>query len=221
MQQELAHRLDEATLDALLALGHQRTAAAGDVLLHEGEQADRVVVLVDGRVKVSAATRAGSTAVLGFRGPGALLGEQAALDDRPRSATVTAIEPVEYVAIAASEFRRHLRANADVALALIALLSARLRDSDRKRAEHVAGDTSARVAARIVELADQYGVPEGAAVRIELPLTQPELAGWSGASLEAVAKALRTLRTAGWLETGRRAIVVRDLPALRRLSGEP
>jgi hypothetical protein len=42
VQPELAHRIDQPTLDALLALGHRRSAAAGDVLLHEGEAADRV-----------------------------------------------------------------------------------------------------------------------------------------------------------------------------------
>jgi CRP-like cAMP-binding protein len=216
---EIADELGEREWAGLLALGHARTAAPGDVLLLEHEEADRVIVLVSGRVKVTVSTPTGAGAVLGFRGPGSLLGEQAALDGRPRGATVTAIEPVDYVSIAASAFRHHLRSNADVALALISLLSARLRDADRKRAEHLAGDTSARVAARLVELADQYGVPAGEGVRIELPLSQGELAGWSGSSLEAVAKALRTLRSAGWLETGRREITLRDVEALRRLGG--
>jgi CRP/FNR family cyclic AMP-dependent transcriptional regulator len=52
-------------------------------------------------------------------------------------------------------------------------------------------------------------------VRITLPITQEELAGWTGASLESTAKALRTLRSLGWIATGRRAIEVHDLAALR------
>lgn len=53
-------------------------------------------------------------------------------------------------------------------------------------------------------------------VRITLALTQEELASWVGASREAVSKALRTLRARGWIETGRRSVIVHDLPALRR-----
>src|SRR4051812_3503041 len=119
---EFASELGEPERRSLLALGHARTADAGEVLLSEGEAADRVLVLVAGRVKVTSATRTGVDAVLGFRGPGALLGDLAAFDDRPRSATVTAIEPVEYVSVAASTFRRHLRENADIAIALIVYL---------------------------------------------------------------------------------------------------
>ena len=50
------------------------------------------------------------------------------------------------------------------------------------------------------------------------PLSQEELAGWAGASREAVVKALRQLRNRGWIETGRREIRVLDLPALVRRS---
>ena len=41
------------------------------------------------------------------------------------------------------------------------------------------------------------------------------LAGWTGSSLESTAKALRQLRTLGWITTGRRALEVHDLQALR------
>lgn len=215
----LAGRLDDAARAALFELGRTRTAQSGDVLLSEHASDDQVILLTSGRVKVTVATPAGHTAVLGFRGPGALLGEQATFDARPRSATVTAIEPVEYLAIAASDFRRSLRESPDMAIALIAHLSHRLRDADRKRAEHLAGDTTVRVAARLVELAEQYGEADRSGVRIALPLTQGELAGWSGSSLEAVAKALRSLRDAGWVETRRREVVLSDLDALRRLAG--
>jgi CRP-like cAMP-binding protein len=99
---------------------------------------------------------------------------------------------------------------------MLATLSNRLRESDRKLAEYAAADTLGRVSARLVELCEMQGELEGAgAVQITLPITQEELAGWTGASIEATAKALRALRSLGWVKTGRRAIEVHDLPALR------
>ena len=76
-------------------------------------------------------------------------------------------------------------------------------------------DIAARVAGRLVELADRFGeaVPDG--VRISVPLSQDELAGWVGASREAVAKALRVLRDRGLVTTGRRTMTVLDLDGLR------
>ena len=76
-------------------------------------------------------------------------------------------------------------------------------------------DTLGRVSARLVELCDVHGEPEGSSVRVTLPITQDELAGWTGASLESTAKALRSLRSLGWISTRRRAIEVHDLAALR------
>jgi CRP-like cAMP-binding protein len=188
-------------------------------VLSQGQVADKVVVLVEGRVKVIASRSSGDEALLAFRGPGALLGEQALLDGSPRAATVVAVEPVEYLVVAASTFRAFIERQPGVAFALLALLSVRLRDSDHRLAQFAGADTLARVCARLVELCEQHGEPgDNGVVTITLPLTQEELASWTGASLEATAKALRTLRGLGWIETGRRSIAVHDLDAMRARS---
>ncbi|GAA3308369.1 hypothetical protein GCM10020219_009520 [Nonomuraea dietziae] len=72
------------------------------------------------------------------------------------------------------------------------------------------------MATRLVELAERYGEQTSTGLRVALPLSQDELAGWTGASREAVSKALRTLRDRGLIETGRRRVVVHDLDGLRR-----
>ena len=77
---------------------------------------------------------------------------------------------------------------------------------------------SSRVSRRLVELTAEHGREADDGVTITLPLTQEELAGWTGASREAVAKSLRTLRDLGWIGTGRRSIQVRDSDALRRFA---
>jgi CRP-like cAMP-binding protein len=52
-------------------------------------------------------------------------------------------------------------------------------------------------------------------VRIDVAITQEDLAAWTGASREAVIRALRTLRELGWIETRRRGITLLDVEALR------
>ncbi len=97
-------------------------------------------------------------------------------------------------------------------------LVGKLRDADRKRIEFGAHDTTGRVAARLVEMAERFGEPTPDGVRIALPFSQDELAGWIGASREAVSKALGVLRSAGAIRTSRMSVIVRDLDALRRRS---
>jgi CRP-like cAMP-binding protein len=200
----------------LATIGRRVRADRGEVLLARGEAGDHVLVLESGRVKVVVPTAGGGEAVLTFRGPGSLLGDQALVDEAPRSANVVAVEPVEALAIASSVFRAYVGRRPGVALAMLAMLSSRLRESDRRLAEFAAADTLGRVCGRLIELCETQGDhrPEGP-VRITLPITQEELAGWTGSSLEATAKALRQLRALGWIVTGRRAIEVHDLAALR------
>jgi CRP/FNR family transcriptional regulator, cyclic AMP receptor protein len=212
---EFLGRLGEEERRELEQLGRRSTADRPEVLIAHGDPADRVIVIVEGRVKVSIPTPAGD-AVLTFRGPGALVGEQALIEDLPRSANVIAVEPVELLVIAASSFRGYLNRRPSVALAMLASLSSRLRASDRRVAEFAAADTLGRISARLVELCDTHGeLGEEGTVRVTLPITQDELAGWTGSSLESTAKALRSLRSLGWISTRRRAIEVHDLAALR------
>jgi len=144
-----------------------------------------------------------------------LLGELSAIDGGPRSATVTALEPVGLLAIASTEFERLLLDHPRIAFVLMRELTRRLRDADRKRIEFGAFDTTGRVAARLVELADRFGQQTDEGLRIDLPLSQDELAGWTGSSREAVTKALRTLRAQGWIRTGRLRVIITDMDALR------
>src|SRR5213078_3098981 len=120
--------LDADQIEALHDRGVGRRFRKGQAIFHEGGSSDRVVILLSGRVKVSTVTEDGKEIVLAFRGPGDMLGELSAIDGEPRSATVEAIEPVEALAVAASDFRSFLLAHPEVALLLLRMLSRRLRD---------------------------------------------------------------------------------------------
>ncbi|MFC4536271.1 Crp/Fnr family transcriptional regulator [Sphaerisporangium dianthi] len=203
---------DEA--DDLCAAGRKRRWDRGATVMSEGDTSDWVLVLTSGRVKVSSYTAGGTEVVLAIRGPGALLGDMSSISGEPRSGTVTALEAIEGVVV--RDFSGFLHDHGRVAVLLLEMVVSRLRDSDRKRVEYGAFDTTGRVATRLVELAERFGEPTNGGVRVALPLSQDELAGWTGASREAVSKALRSLRDRGLIETGRRRVIVYDLEGLRK-----
>jgi CRP-like cAMP-binding protein len=196
--------------------GQRRSYRAGSTLFHEGDASDWVILIDRGRVKVTCATAEGREVVLAVRVPGELIGELSAIDGHPRSATGTAIDPVGARVIAANDFRDFLGAHPSAALALLTLVSARLRVSDRRNVEFVALDSVGRVAQRLLELGEQFGVRSAdGSVRIDVPITQDELAGWTGSSREAVGKALQALRNRGWITTGRRSVTIIDVEGVR------
>lgn len=211
--------LDEAQAAELHARGARRRLPGGATLFVEGDLSQRVAVLLEGYVKVNYATRDGAEVLLALRGPGDLVGELSALDGEPRSATVTAVGPVELLIVDAAVFRRFLESHPRVLLGLLTVISRRLRDADQKRIEFASQDTLGRVAARLVELADQFGEVGSEGVTVQLPMTQEELGSWVGSSREAAAKALRRLRERGLVRTGRMTITIPDLEALCRQAG--
>jgi CRP-like cAMP-binding protein len=202
-------------LDTAFAGGRRQRLRTGATLFEEGDVSNKVVLLLGGRVKVSTMSEDGRETVLGFRGAGDVLGELSAIDGEPHLATVTVVEPGEALVLTQDGFRAALRADPDLAMAQLRSVVGRLRDADHKRAEFVALDVVGRVAQRLVELAATYGTPVDGGIRIDLAMSQRELAGWVGASREAANKALAQLERAGLVATVDRHLVVRDLEGLR------
>jgi CRP-like cAMP-binding protein len=206
--------------EALFAAGARRRYRRGSTLFLEGDRGDHVVVILEGRVRVSVAGADGRDLVVALRGPGDVLGELAAIDPtEPRSASAHAIEPVLVHVLSSDDFERFLERTPRAAVALLRTLTRRLRDAARTQMEYGSFATVSRVARRIEELVQLHGESTPDGVVIGVPLTQEELAGWVGASRESVARALRQLRAQGVISTGRRRLVVHDSAALARYAG--
>jgi CRP/FNR family transcriptional regulator, cyclic AMP receptor protein len=207
-------QLSAAERNTLFAHQRKRHFNRSATLINAGTMSNAVAVILEGRIKLSYFTDEGHEVVLAIRGPGDLVGDLSALDGKPHSATATALEPVEAMIVPAPDFTEFLLEHPHSALTLLRMLSFRLRDADEKRIEFSAYDSVGRVARRLVEMADRFGDPQDQGLRITLPLSQEELAGWTGSSREAVSKALQTLRSRGLIETERRAVTILDLPGL-------
>ncbi|HWE14175.1 MAG TPA: Crp/Fnr family transcriptional regulator [Solirubrobacteraceae bacterium] len=201
---------------ALLATGRGRHWQSGETLVRRGDPADSAIVLLAGRVKIHTSVQ-GAEVLLGLSGPGDLLGEvSAGARDAARSATATALEPVEAVVIAVPSLRSFLAAHPQATLALLDLALTRLYTADARRMEFATSESLARVAGRLVELAERFGEQSAnGAIDVALPITQEELASWSSSSRESTARALRTLRSLRLIETYRRRLTILDLDGLR------
>jgi CRP-like cAMP-binding protein len=188
--------------------------------MFERELGERVMILLAGRVKISRLGADGRETLLSIRDPGDVVGELAFVDGEPRIASVTALEPIEALLIPEPAFRAHLERTPRVAVALLEVVTSRCRQRTVTLTKFNGLDTLGRLAVRIVELVDRYGEAVDGGIEIATPLSQEELAGWIGASRASLAAALQALRELGWIETGRRRLLVRDLDAVRRRSGE-
>lgn len=212
-------QLGRADADDLLALLRRRTVARNTSMLRAGSAGDDLVLLLSGRVKLVAFGVERREVVLAIRGPGELIGEMAALGGQRRTATAIAIEDAEVGVLSAEEFRRYLAEHSSAALILIRMLVRRVTEATREVVDLATQDSVGRVAKRLLELAADHGVPSGEGIRIELSLTQDELASWTGATRETVSRALRLMRRLGWVATAHGSITVLDVAAMRERCG--
>jgi CRP-like cAMP-binding protein len=102
----------------------EHALAADEALFHAGELGDAMYVIVEGEVRVLAGPE-----VVARLGPGECVGEMAALDWEPRSATVVATGATRLIRLGRNELMDLLRDHPAIVRALARLLAARIRAS--------------------------------------------------------------------------------------------
>jgi CRP/FNR family cyclic AMP-dependent transcriptional regulator len=207
--------------ERLLGLGAKRQfSGPNQVLIREGHDTNVVFLLLAGLVKVTGATDGGS-ALIAIRVGGDVVGELAALDDRPRSATVISAGPVITRVISQREFVAFLGREPDAAIALTRSVSEKLRDATARLVDFGSCPASIRLARVLLELATRYGVSTRAGTAIRCPLTQTELATLAGTTEPTAQRGLRQLRATGVIASGYRETSVLDMGRLRQAAYPP
>ncbi|WP_410612168.1 Crp/Fnr family transcriptional regulator [Amycolatopsis sp. lyj-109] len=196
----------------------RRSYRRGQTVCREGDLASVVQVLLSGHVRIVHGTPDGREVVVGVRGAGDIIGELAAIDELPRSATVEALDDIDVLEVPGDRFVTLCRTRPRISWAVLLVLSSRLRSVARQWLDIGGGAAARRVAAQLLQLAIQHGVPLGNDIRIAVPATQAELAMTAAMSRESWARATRDLRHQGVISTGRRQVTIHRMAELRRLA---
>jgi len=174
------------------------------VIIHEGEEADALYIIVSGRVKVFVANDEGREVILNHHGPGEYVGELP-LDGGLRSASVVTTEPTQCVVVTGAELRDFVAANPDFALQLIRGLVRRM----RSLTESVRSLALDDVHRRVVQLLQRLSVEQGGVRVVAQRLTQQDIADHVGASREMVGRVLKQLAASGHVELADGRLTIR------------
>lgn len=124
----LLSRLSDSQRERLAKLATLRVYPAAAVIVRQGDTSMSFYVVVRGRVRVEQEAGGGARLPIRELGPGGSFGEMGLIDDMPRSATVVATEPTECALLAKWDFRKEIRSDPDIALALLPILTQRIRE---------------------------------------------------------------------------------------------
>lgn len=180
------------------------------LLITEGEQGDTLYMILSGKVRVYVSNEEGREVTLSMQGRGEYFGELALLDRSPRSASVVTLEPCELALLTRADFERCLLENPRMSLQIGRALAHRV----RVLTDRVRNLALLSVYGRVVQTLDDLAVTQPDGQRcIEERLTHHDIAAMVGASREMVARVMKELTDAHYIENINRTIhIKRPLP---------
>ena len=195
-----------------LARCHSRTLSAGESLVDFEDMSKDVFIVLTGEIRAVLRFSVGKEAILGSFKRGDILGEQSAIDDMARSASLMAVSDATVTVIPCIVFHDILQQRADVALALLQLLSKRIRAMNDRLSELSFLDTKHRLYNTLLRLSRVRN--DGGRERIiSPPLVHAE---HIGASRETVSREMSRLAREQLVERTSRAIVLKNPVELSR-----
>lgn len=212
----LFEALDEDGAAALRSSITEVRLGRGQTLFSEGDEGDRLYVILSGKVKLTRTSADGRENLLAVLGPGEMLGELSLFDPGPRTASAVAVTDAALAGLGHDDLRPFITQQPEVAVHLLKALATRLRRTNDVMADLVFTDVPGRVAKALLDLASRFGKEGDDGLHVHHDLTQEELAQLVGASRETVNKALAEFALRGWLRIEAKAVVLLDIERMRR-----
>ena len=218
MEWRLLASLDPPEQRLVLGRTHRHRYAKGETLFHEGDLAETIHLIQEGRVVSRRTTPQGDVVTYAVLGPGEAFGEMAMLaDDHRRSSTIVAIEPVVTLTLRFDEFRQLCEEHPGVQALLVRMLAQRVDRLSTHLIDALYLPADRRVLRTLVDLCGQYS-DRARSGEVTLPLTQVDVAELSGASRPTTNRYLRRLEEEGLVRLNRGHVTVLDVEALRAVS---
>ena len=117
--QKLFQHLSQADVDALRQVAAVKQYPAGAVLCRQGAVEKVFYILRQGTAKITQRLSDTEEILIALRNPGEFFGEMALIDNSPRSATVTAVTPVDVLEIGEATFTQVLHSSPELVLTLL------------------------------------------------------------------------------------------------------
>lgn len=204
--------------DALTPLCRLGTYEKNDVVFREGDPAERIHLLVTGRVKIVKAAGARDV-IIEILGDGEPVGAVAVFERRPFPATAIALEPSTILSIPEREFFALLEKRPDMTRHLLSGLTMRLM-AVNKRIADMTGSVERRAIRLFLTLAERIGVAKDDGIFIPLPLARQEIADLIGTTMETAIRLMSRWQRDEIVRTDKDGFVITDLDALRDMEPE-
>ncbi len=206
--------LGEEDLTRIAGLAVERFYPKDSIIFFEGESGEAFYYLKSGRVKISKTTPEGGEQILKLVEPGTVFAEAILFSDEDYPATARVLEDTRVGVIKKEDFEAMITEQPALAIRLLKLINARLREAQLKIKEMGLLDTHSRTASLLIRLARTYGREDGQQIAFELNLNRQELASMIGTTRETITRILSKFRRLGIIKIEGDRITIVNLPEL-------
>jgi CRP/FNR family transcriptional regulator, cyclic AMP receptor protein len=210
---DLFAKLSPQQIDRLAACVVSRSAPRATSICTKGEPGSSLFVICRGTVRITAPSVDGHDAMFRLLGKGDIFGEIALLDGRTRTADVVAATDCELFVVERRDFLPLMREEPDIALRMIEILCAKLRQTTEQAESLMFLSLPGRLAKALLRHSEDVrnGVRKAA-------VTQKDLGSLIGMSRESTNRQLRMWEEQGWVRLERGGIVILSPEALERIA---
>lgn len=209
--------LDEDAVQELRAIAWVENYPSEKIIFEKGDLGGALYGIVEGRVGIKSFSEAGREIFLNIQEAGEIFGEIAVLDGKARTASAVTLAPSSLLRISRQEFLAFVESRPLVCMRLMGLLCERLRWTSALIETTIFLDIPRRLVNRLLVLAASYGTRTPDGTRIDIRLSQDELADMLGVTRESVNKGLRRLQQLRAISYCDGHIVLTDLAKLDRI----
>ena len=204
--------------DDIHAIGHatiMTKCSAGQRILSPDVPPDRIHIVKKGKVRVSRVTPDGKQLTLAIQDKGTILGDMSLLGQEPiPEAFAETLDEAVICTISPEEMRTLVERYPAIGVNIISYLSRRLRDAEAELESMAYQRVGQRLARKLLDLSNRFGVKTSRGTLIEARLTQQELAEMIGTTRETLAHTLADFRKRGLLDTEKHQVLIRDAEQL-------
>jgi CRP-like cAMP-binding protein len=197
---------------------HERGHEPGAAIYYAGDPASQLYVLAAGSVKLIRHTLAGHDVLLDILATGEFFGSLSLLGDETYSDTALAQTITCTLSISGEDFRKLLEAYPQMAITVLDITTARLRDAQETIQQLSASSAEQRIASALLKLGEKLGEPREMGLLIQIPLTREDLAAMTGTTPETVSRIMAQLQKAGLVETGRQWVAIANQEKLAEVA---
>ena len=206
----------------IAAIGHATTMThcrPGQVILSPDDPPDRIHIIKKGRVRVYRVTPDGKQLTLDIYEKATILGDMRLLgQDRVAEAYAETIDAAVICTITPDELRRLVERHPIIGVNIITFLSRRLQEAERELEAMAYQRVGQRLARKLLDLGQRFGVETVRGTLIQARLTQQELAEMIGTTRETLAHTLSDFRRRDLLDTAHHQVVIRDAERLAEVA---